>query len=69
MHLLGEAKLILVLEVKWNCGSPSVVSIYLFLFFPSLEERTKALFRCEKFLDFATVALSFVCGKYFPIIN
>jgi len=30
---------------------------------------TKALFRCEKNLDFATVALSFVCGKYCPIID
>ena len=28
-----------------------------------------ALFRCEIFLDFATVALSFVCGKYCPIID
>jgi len=26
-----------------------------------------ALFRCENFLNFATVALSFVCGKYYPI--
>jgi len=30
---------------------------------------TKVLFRCENFLDFATVALSFVCGKYCPIID
>jgi len=29
----------------------------------------KALFRCENFLDFATVVLSFVCGKYCPIMN
>ena len=32
-------------------------------------ELTKALFRCENFLDFATVTLSFVCGKYCLIIN
>ena len=30
---------------------------------------TKALFRCEIFLDFVTIALSFVCGKYCPIID
>jgi len=30
---------------------------------------TGALFRYEKILDFATVALSFVCGKYYPIID
>jgi len=30
---------------------------------------TWALFTYEKFLDFATVALSFVCGKYCPIMN
>jgi len=30
---------------------------------------TKTLFRCEFFLNFATVALSFVCGKYCPIID
>jgi len=29
----------------------------------------QALFRCEKILDFATVALSFVCGKYYSIID
>ena len=29
----------------------------------------KVLFRCEIFLDFATVALSFVCGKYCPIMD
>jgi len=28
-----------------------------------------ALFRCKKFLDFATVALSFVYDKYCPIID
>jgi hypothetical protein len=27
------------------------------------------LFRCENILDFATVALSFVCGKYYPIME
>jgi len=30
---------------------------------------TKALFRCEKFLDFATVAFSFVFDKYYLIID
>jgi len=30
---------------------------------------TKALFRCENFLNFATVALSLVCDKYYPIID
>jgi len=30
---------------------------------------TKASFRCEKILNFATVALSFVYGKYCPIID
>ena len=29
----------------------------------------RALFRCEMFLDFATVALSFVCGKYYSIMD
>ena len=29
----------------------------------------RALFRCEFFLNFATVAFSFVCGKYCPIID
>ena len=28
-----------------------------------------ALFRCEKILDVATVALSFVCDKYCPIMD
>jgi len=27
------------------------------------------VFRCEIFLDFATVALSFVYGKYYLIMN
>jgi hypothetical protein len=27
------------------------------------------LFRCEKILDFVTVAFSFVYGKYYPIID
>jgi len=31
--------------------------------------KTKALFRSEKFLNFATVAVSFVCDKYYPIID
>jgi len=31
--------------------------------------KDKALFRCEKILDFATVTLSFVCGKYYSIID
>ena len=31
--------------------------------------RVLALFRCQKILDFATVALSFVCDKYCLIIN
>jgi len=31
--------------------------------------QAKALFRCEIFLDFATVVFSFVWGKYCPIIN
>jgi len=26
-------------------------------------------FRCEKILDFDTVVFSFVCGKYYPIID
>jgi len=30
---------------------------------------TKALFSCEKFLDFGIVALLFVCDKYCPIID
>jgi len=30
---------------------------------------TMALFRCENILDFAIVALSFVCGKYCPIMD
>jgi len=30
---------------------------------------TKALFRCEKILDFATVAFSFVYDKYYSIMN
>ena len=34
-----------------------------------LGDVSKALFRCKKFLDFAIVAFSFVCGKYCPIIN
>jgi len=29
----------------------------------------KALFSLRKILDFATVALSFVCGKYYLIID
>ena len=29
----------------------------------------RALFRCENFLDFVTVAFSFVCGKYCLIID
>ena len=32
-------------------------------------ELNKALFICEIFLNFATVALSFVCGKFCPIID
>jgi hypothetical protein len=34
-----------------------------------LPPTTRALFRCEKILDFATVVFSFVCGKYYSIIN
>jgi len=34
----------------------------------SLKKRS-ALFRREKILDFATVAFSFVCGKYCLIID
>jgi len=34
-----------------------------------LENLTEALFRYENFLNFATVALSFVCSKYCPIIE
>ena len=30
---------------------------------------TKVLFRCEKFLDFVTVTLLFVCDKYCLIID
>jgi len=30
---------------------------------------TEALFRCKKFLDFDTVALSFLFDKYCPIIE
>ena len=30
---------------------------------------SKALFSLGKILDFATVVLSFVCGKYYPIID
>jgi len=33
------------------------------------QQSNKALFRCEIFLDFATVALSFVCDKYCLIID
>jgi len=29
----------------------------------------KALFSSEKILDFGTVALSFVCDKYYPIMD
>jgi len=29
----------------------------------------EALFRYENILDFATVAFSFVCGKYCPIMD
>jgi len=29
----------------------------------------KVLFSFEKILDFGTIALSFVCDKYCPIIN
>ena len=32
-----------------------------------LTKQIKALFKCEIFLNFATVALSFVYGKYCPI--
>jgi len=32
-------------------------------------KRTTALFRCVKILDFATVIFSFVCGKYYPIMD
>ena len=31
--------------------------------------QTGALFRCEKILDFATVALLFVCDKYCLIMD
>jgi len=31
--------------------------------------QAKALFRCEKILDFDTVTLLFVCGKYCLIID
>jgi len=30
---------------------------------------TKALFSSEKISDFGTLALSFVCDKYYPIID
>ena len=30
---------------------------------------TKALFSSEKISDFGTVPLSFVCDKYYPIID
>ena len=33
------------------------------------DSNVRALFRYEMFLDFATVALSFVCGKHCSIIN
>jgi hypothetical protein len=35
----------------------------------SLAHQTKPLFTCKKILNFATVALSFVCGKYYPIMD
>jgi len=34
-----------------------------------LGENTEALFSSEKILDFGTVALSFVCDKYYPIVD
>ena len=34
-----------------------------------LNKIAEALFRCKKILDFATIALSFVCGKYCPIMD
>jgi len=39
--------------------------------FPDLHTKyeSKVLFRCKKILDFATVAFSFVCGKYCPIMD
>ena len=37
--------------------------------FLHVEGLARALFRCEIFLDFATVAFSFVCGKYCSIID
>ena len=33
------------------------------------QKQVEALFSLRKNLDFATVALSFVCGKYYPIID
>ena len=33
------------------------------------KKTTLALFRFENFLDFATIALFFVCDKYYPIID
>ena len=42
------------------------IMIYLFSY---LHTKNKALFRCENFLDFTTVALSFVCDKYYPIMD
>jgi len=32
-------------------------------------ERYKAMFSSEKISDFGTVALSFICGKYYLIID
>ena len=34
-----------------------------------LNKIAEALFRWKKILDFATIALSFVCGKYCPIMD
>ena len=44
----------------WMC----ILKVYRYM-----SHSTKALFSCKKFLDFGTVALSFVCDKYCLIID
>ena len=45
----------------WSCSTVEFVK--------QSQTPPKALFRCKKIWIFATVALSFVCGKYCPIID
>jgi hypothetical protein len=41
----------------------------IYMVFNCLKVEHLVLFRCEKILDFATVALSFVCGEYCLIMD